>query len=55
MIFFCLKLDFILKSEFKADYAIVPYTDNDILIQIKNKHEYWRELCNNLYDIKFVR
>lgn len=48
-------LDFILKSEFKADYAIVPYTDNDILIQIKNKHEYWRELCNNLYDIKFVR
>jgi len=47
------ELDYILRAEFKADYSILSYTDAGILKEIKDKHDYWRMICNKLYDIPF--
>jgi hypothetical protein len=47
------KLDYILHAEFREDSALFNYIDACHLEKIKNKHNYWREICNKLYDITF--
>jgi len=46
--------DYILRSEFKADYELLKYVDQKYVDDIKNNHEYWLFICNHLYDIKFT-
>jgi len=47
------ELDYILRAEFRADYELLPFVDNCHVIKIKEKHEYWRGICNNLFDVPF--
>jgi hypothetical protein len=46
-------LDYILRAEFRADYQLLTFVDNCHVIKIKERHEYWRGICNNLFDIPF--
>jgi glycosyltransferase involved in cell wall biosynthesis len=45
-------LEYILKSEFRADYELLPFVDSCHVERIKKEHEYWLGICNKLYDIR---
>jgi len=47
-------LDYILKAEFRADSALLSYVDKCHLENITEKHHYWRNVCNGLFDIPFT-
>jgi hypothetical protein len=44
-------LEYILKAEFRNDYEILKFVDECHVKQIKEKHDYWRSVCNYLFDI----
>jgi len=46
-------LDYILRAEFRADYELLPFVDNCHVDKITEKHNYWRDTCNKLFDIPF--
>jgi len=47
------ELDYILNAEFAADSALFTYVDKYHLENITEKHYYWRNTCNKLFDISF--
>jgi len=46
-------LDYILRAEFRADYELIKFIDEDVPNKIKEKQKYWHNACNKLYDIPF--
>jgi len=46
-------LDYILRAEFRAEYELMQFVDQDVPNKIKAKYEYWHNVCNKLYDIPF--
>jgi len=46
-------LDYILQAEFRSDCTLFSYVDASHLEIMKEKHEYWRSICNTLFDIPF--
>jgi len=47
-------LDYILQAEFRSDCTLFSYVDATHLEIMKEKHEYWRSICNTLFDIPFT-
>jgi hypothetical protein len=45
-------IEYILQAEFRNDYELLKYVDDCHIEKIRNKYEYWREVCGKLYDIK---
>ena len=45
-------IEYILQAEFRNDYELLKYVDECHVERIQNRHEYWREVCGKLYDIK---
>jgi hypothetical protein len=46
-------LEYILRSEFRADCDILSFVDECHVKKITDHHEYLRKVCNELYDIPF--
>jgi len=46
-------LDYILRAEFRSDSELFGFVDSCHLEKIKTNHEYWRSVCNKLFDIPF--
>ena len=46
-------LDYILRAEFRSDSELFGFVDSCHLEKIKSNHEYWRGVCNKLFDIPF--
>jgi hypothetical protein len=49
------ELEYILRAEFRGDYELLQYVDECHSNKIKEKHEYWRDVCNKLYDIPLTK
>ena len=47
------ELDYILRAEFRSDSELFGFVDSCHLEKIKSNHEYWRGICNKLFDIPF--
>ena len=46
-------LDYILKAEFRSDSELFSFVDSSHLEKIKKNHQYWRGVCDKLFDIPF--
>ena len=46
-------LDYILKAEFRSDSELFSFVDSCHLEKIKTNHQYWRGVCDKLFDIPF--
>jgi hypothetical protein len=45
-------LEYILRAEFRADYDLLKFVDACHVEKIKDRHQYWRSVCDKLYDLK---
>jgi hypothetical protein len=45
------EMEYILRAEFRGDYDLLQYVDECHLKKIKSKYQYWKDVCNLLYDI----